>query len=923
MKIRNVLCVLMCAWPPLLLGSTSAQLVGATFDKTVAADEGELFGAQSAIVGNPVYAVTRLSVARAQDGAYASSLIGLVPPQVCINNAVARKAENSPEYFPVFTESPLYAQYIGLLASYKNYPLVAYGPDDSSPLHSVALINDLEAGGSILTNKLPFGDALGNVARNIVALTGGLSVRQSSNPHVTPASFGLVFAAVTPSDASSFAGQAGAGIAVAQIVRDGIEPIDALGRNRGPQAVPLTNALMQIGTDGAGITGVNALCWNEALNRLYVALTTTAGSVAVAVGALALPADAKATGNVVPNMVCMLRPCIADSSGTNLAGNWSDDDYIVACGAAGTAIQALDVMNASTGKDYLVVLRDDSSVYAVPLTATGVLATKTDSAVAATQGSTAQLYTTSDSAAQVGAGNLPAAATMMRVKGDSVFACCAGGSAGAQGVFVSQALFDINGAIRGWAPWAPVGAINRDVYGFSRDKLGRMKFLVDSRDTFAQQLWGLGQRNGLWGGSAEEPAAGLIAQINRYFPVEAGGVQSVTPATCATSSNWYASSPRLASGISALSFTGRDRYALALTGTSGGPVSGTDFSSSTCFWTYDFSVSGLSMGMITAAALSASSVSGKGWVFVGGSNGVAVLCQSDGTGWGSLSSLSTLAAGYSFVKLKKSDGSDFAQVSQILTDATNFYVVCADGVYRCPYSSTSFVSGHAGETLIASPTVLLGASYETILSMVIVGNYAFLGTTQGMWVNDGALSTVANVTGTGGWNQLLMTPSTTEGFGVCCQLSFVPGATVNDGGMLYILAADVALNVASVYRINVPSGSSLDSAARAAMGATVHTYGNVGRSYMTLLGQFREYFYTDGGFVIDASSRHHVFTVEGSGMFRVLPVSLLIGSMDVWGQSLQPVFDVGIVTDTLSGVVRDPATGTLVVPGAWGVQILQ
>ncbi len=923
MKIRSLLCLLVSTWSLSLAGSTSANMAGVTFDRTAAAEDGELFVAQSTIVGNPAYALTRLSVARQQDGSYLSSLVGLSPSQVCINNATTINKNNPMARLIAISDSPLYEQYIGLLSTYKNYPLVAFGPDDSSPLHSVAMVTDLDAGSSMLTNKLPFGDALGAVARNIVALTGGVYTRQSTNPTITPVTFGLIFAAVTPSDASTFAGQAAAGIAIAQLVNDGIEPVDALGRNRGPQAVPLTNALMQIGTDGAGISRVNALCWNNKLNRLYVGLTTTDASVAVAVGAIAMPADAKVTGKVVPNVVCFLRPCIADGGGVNAADNWSNDDYIVASKSAGTAIQALDVMNASTGANCLVVLRNNVSVYAVPLTLDGVLATKDDSTVSATQGSTAQLHTTSDVAAIVGAGDAPDAVTALRVYGDSVFISCAGGAVGAQGVFVSQALFDIKGNVRGWAPWAPVAAANQDVYAFSRDKLSRVKFLSGSRDALYSQLWGMGQGNGFWGGASDNSGAGLVSQINGYFLPANGGVQTVVGVARATSSNWYNASARLASGVSLFSFTGRDRYALALTSSGSGLTTGTSFGSTSGLWTYDFGAASLPMGMITTAAVSASSTSGKGWVFVGGSNGVAVLCKSDGTGWSSLSSLSTLTSGYSFVKLKKADGSDFAQVTQILTDTNGFYIICADGMYRCPYTASNFEAGLAGEVLIASPTVLLGASYETILSATIVGSYAFLATTQGLWVNDGALSVVTNTTGAHGWNEIAMVPNTTEKFGVCSQLLFVPGPTVDDGGMLYVLTADVALNVASVYRVNVPSGSSLDSDARAAMGATVHTSANTTRLYMTLLGQFREYFYTDGGIAMDASSRHHAFTVEGTGMFRVLSVTQSVGKIDAWAQALQPVFDAGVVTDTLSGIVRDLATGTVVVPGVWGIQVLQ
>ncbi|MDQ5890632.1 MAG: hypothetical protein QG604_506 [Candidatus Dependentiae bacterium] len=922
MNFRSAVGVLVFLWWVPLVSSVSVSVDGVSFDRYAGTGDGELFVAQSTIPDdNLQYSVARMSLTRTNEGAYQASMVGLVPQQVRINNAMAANKNNPREMLVVVSDNPLYEQCVKYLSTYKGYPLVGFAPA-ASPVHSVALITELDSGLSMLVNRLPFGDALGAVTSNIVGLTGAVYTRRSMNPAVPTTSFGFIFAAVTPSDSSSFLGQAAAGIGIAQVLGDGIVPFDALGRNSGPQAAPLTSDLIAIGDIGT-IAEVRALCWNEALNKLFVALRTNDGGVAVAVGSVDISSDAKANGKLISGAQFKICPSIVGATGVNLETDWDDNDYIIASTADGLSPQLLDVMNASTGNNYLIVSRDDVNVYSLPLTPAGLLATKNDSTAAATLGSADQLYTTDDTPAIVGCGEAPAAINSLRVYGDSVFASCLGDSDTTNGVFVSQALFDITGAIRGWSPWKPVVVASNPISGFARDKLNRMKFLAGDSDTIYAQVWGQCRQNGYWGGTSTDESVGLVRNVNQFFTAENGGVQNVISVQ-SLNGGWYNTSSQVAAGSSMLFFTGRNRCAFALTAVGGARIIGADSSSVSNLWTYDFTAAGTSLGMITTAAISASDavLIPSGWFFVGGSDGVAVLCQSDGSAWDGTDE-SELATDFAFNVLKKSDGTDFSQVSQILTDRTGFYIVCADGMYRCSYNADNFANGIADETLIASPTVLFGVSYETILSAVIVGNYAFLATSKGLWVNDGALADVTDTLGSGGWNEIPMVPGSSESFGVCSQLLFVPGNTIDDGGMLYILTADVALNVASIYRVDIPSGSTLTGSDRDEMGAVIHTIDTVARTYMSILGQFREYFYTDGGISLDASSQHHTFLAEGRGMLRVLPMSAYVGQIDAWVDSVQPIFDVGTYTSTISGVVRELATGTIIISGAWGIQILQ
>ncbi len=878
-----------------LNGVVSVERPTLTYNHVVGAHD-ELYVASTVIPDNASMSLARLALTRTGDDHSTIQFGDLVPSRAIVNGARSMSA------------NPLYESPIRLLAAYKNFALVGHGVEDA--VHSVALIQDKVAGSALLTNTKSFGDALGAVTQNITCLAGGI-----------PSQFnqGFVFAAVSPSDEPTCAGQPAAGIGIAQVLPYGIVPFDCSGNKGGPCAAQLSDEMMQINGVGS-ISAVTSMCWNAVLNKLYVGLRMEDGGVAVAVGSVSIPGTSKITGEFVPNISFSLSPILS-------VIGWQDEDFIVAHPDAGIEIEQLDVLNASTGKNYLVVSRDTDRVYAVPLVSDaqsvsfGLLAQRQALATPANIASVDQLYTTQSSAAVVGGGAAPASILALSVLGDSVCVSCDGNDDATRGVFISQPLFTVDGVIRGWTPWEMMMSSGTAVSGFVRDAQARIKYLGNNHTTLYSMLWGQSSANGLWGGLADNTSVGLLQHINTFFPAAHGGVQSVHSVVAAgDDARWGHTSPYLADGNALLMLTGRNRCALALTAVDGSIINQDAFDGGEYYAQYDLSNAGINIGVVTAAALSRGV---DGWMFVGGTAGLAVLSHDDGDGCGTLVTLSDLND-MSFKELRKPDGSAFEYVRHIMTDENAFYVVCLEGVYRCEYDASSYTLLDAAPLdcrLIASSAALCGSARETILSALIEGDFLFLATTRGLWVNNALLETVENTVGVDGWGMISLTAGQDHSFGVCAQLSFQHGVTTNRGGTLMVLAADVALNVASVYRVDVATAE-YDAPIAAGLGAVEHTTDNT-RSYMTLLGQLREYFYTDGSSMIDASSLHHRFTQEGSGTIRILPVSPRIGAIDAWSDSVQPVFGESVTINTLTGIVRDRATGTIIVPGAWGVQVLQ
>jgi hypothetical protein len=892
--------IVCCASISALSPFISSTRDGVDYTKTVTAQD-ELYLVMPNSSNN---GLSRVAVVRSADGSSVISFVDMVPEKTRING--------------VLSDNPLYEQKIHALASYQNFPLVSYG-SSSSAVHSVALVNDNARGSAVLVNTQSFGDALGAATRNIVQIAAG-----------TPSHFaqGLVFAAVSPSDDAACAGQSGAGVGVAQITSGGIVPFDVRGTNSGPRAAPLTDELISVNSEGS-INRVTGMCWNPVLNKLFVALDVSRG-VALVVGSLDIPSTSKITGKVVPGICFSLKPCIVGDSGVN-SGDWNDQDFIVADADNAIALQTINIMNASTGFSYAVVSRDNHKVYAVPLisdaknSAAGMLAKKNDCTQVATVGNTTQLLSIDDAAALVGGQEAPAEITSVAVYGDSVFISCAGSTHITAGVFASQALFDINGTVRGWSKWESILCSSQPVYGFCRDIGGRIKYLttVDAQDTdkntVCSTAWGSGHNNGWWGGTGDNRRIGLIDQLNNFFSVESGGVQSLVSFSSQLSDQrWGHTSTKIFDGNSLLVFTGRNKCAVALTVKNDELVGKDQFIDSDYYREYDLSP--LDLGAITTATVSRGD---DGWLFVGGSNGIAVLSKTGGGGWGILNDLNDLE-GMRFHTITKENGIPFSQVRQLLTDESALYVICAEGVYRAEYDSDAFKASnppHLVAELIATPEQLCGSVNETIISGLLEGDFLFLATSRGLRVNNVVLSAVQNNTGEHGWGLVTLTPGGTDSFGVCAQLSFVPGVSTEVGGTLIVLTADVALNVATVYRINIPNaelgGFIVDD-----LGAVVHTV-EAPCFHASLLGQFREYFYIDGGLMIDASSMHHQFGADGNGVVRILPVSRRIGAIDAWSEAVQPVLDESVTINTIAGIVRDPATGTIIIPGLWGIQVLQ
>lgn len=756
---------------------------------------------------------------------------------------------------------------------------------------------------SASTQNIP--DAVGLVTAGIVQL-------QAAAPHI--------FAIVRPS--SGGFGEVGSGIAMIivgslplanNISFTGPFIIDAPTGASTPgvikRALPLdvTSSVLKIGSNLDGITDVVDVCWHPIVNRLYVALQVTGGSQATD-GARAL-----VVGRVGEN-----KELILDAIAPEVVFDGALDKIVGAKGAdVQVSIHKVRPLFSSTALPYLVVVggvgapaSTKRTVYALPLVGSAlnkqlvgneekiILDESVWGTVAAknvdptdfftptlvplfqqrmiTQAATtaAHMPLSSDAATQVGGGSiLNGDITDLFVQKDTVFASVESADATqTSGIFYSQAVFDATGKIKTWTTWRRAAGTLDHVLGSALDPItGKQYFLAENSSGNVQVVkrtaWQNGALNGL---------GSMISSIESLFDKEEAGVQGLHDFVI-TSTALDTQTPGLLD-ISLLIATGYQKLFLVETSNivSGAvvPHGGADFGSVLSFVNGEitqtfpagnakqiFIEGGVldELGPIVAAEIARDGSSGtNGWLFVGGSGGVAVLSKANGSGWDTVTGLATgfsgLTAGMSFKKV-----GSYEHVRRLINDDQYLYVLTESQLDRIDLTQASVGLGILSATTIASATSFNEwPTVGSFLDVVVSEKLICLATSKGLYRLSNGLDARIVDTRSATW-QLLTTP---EDAGAIRQLVAITKtgrmqdlARTSDGGNVYALSAYRGKNRAAVYRFAVAQvvGSSITN-------STVQRISDLYikniPSYFASYGLFKNLFATDGALFFGTESQH-------------------------------------------------------------------
>jgi hypothetical protein len=538
-------------------------------------------------------------------------------------------------------------------------------------------------------------DAKGAITSGIVGLAAGYS---------------QVFAAVKPEEDGTSFGDKGSGIATLVLGFVDQSPtftvVDAwwgVSTNES-RAFPLdcSSPLVKIGEGNATSISIADMHFSRSLNRLYIALHAQAGDQEQdGVRALVI-------GYLSPHNRFRLFPVALDSVFS------PETDAII--GAKGARVQVslhkVRTMLTSTSLPYVIVVggkgapeATQRTVYALPLMngpnfidQNGTIASNSAvpedmynfdpkwldlRAVKEQATKPSDMTCAHDCAAQVGGGPLLAGnISDIVIQGDTVFVCVPQAMDGqTPGIFYSQALFDSKGKIRAWSLWQRAvttfdtqGMCDKPTAMSLNVSNGIITMLMQENNeikTIKRTAWGQGDKNSF---------SHVVQAIEASFPQNSKRLHG------------FFDIPITTKGLQNISLqiaTGRDRIMLIQTAQKNDnlqPCTGAQFSTGEYFSngtiTKNFSPSSMvtigggvlnDIGPLVAATV-ATDGQKNGWLFVGGSRGLAVLSKMDGGGWDPAihlcDGLQGLAAGMSFKKV-----GNYSFVRKLIMDEHFLYVL--------------------------------------------------------------------------------------------------------------------------------------------------------------------------------------------------------------------------------------------------------
>lgn len=833
-------------------------------------------------------------------------------------------------------DSPFKAQNITNLAMAGTSPVVTLDADTT-----VYMVTKPSDGTTVLKNVNALNDASKNASGPIAGMTAGVDA--DGKP--------LVFAAVAQTGGAWNAlADTDRGIAFLKPTDalDALVPYDATDftqtlANNKAQKLALTAAAGVVAKDQDGsIDGgpdEAPLHWNKDLQRLYIGLRGIARANKAANGTVSAIAMGKIDDALKGPL--SVNPIIAGFPAASFANNGVKGIF----GFKGLAahnhnafasIRKINSMRTSTEKDYLVVsgnVNDDNGnnihgVYALPLLPSTHVQAGTISKVvggiadfANAPAAAADMPTTDHNATKIQHAIADSANVAdIFVQGDTVYTCFNGDNdSQIQGLFANTALFNQDGAIRGWTPKRRAFGAVQQVRGGGFDATrGEAYVLTNQADNEKLALKDANTvRVTQWGKSSEVYAAAnsrLTPLLETLFPQSEGGVVSYnvfdqnTPGFTAG---------RLAMGVA----VGVNKIAVIRLGVAANAnafVPAKNFVAGADYFVFDkTTAAGVALADIaplTCAEIARSATADFGWLFVGGVNGVAVLRLANGNGFDSNATIADLTAAaypghanWTFKQLTpENNEAALSNVLKLTARNDRMYVTTLGGIFYFDMATNKFADAPGaalGDVKVALPA---GTPDNTVYAdLVIVGedntagtvanNRGIIATDQGVFVsqltNVAADSAKADV----------------EVGDLALQLFALGDAAngIHTNANIMALATDFSTNNDKVYGFDVPDRNK----------TAVQIAGNIKDSFTEQ-------------YVLQETKQ--AIAHDGSALYTTLPKSYgdtrfaAVHQRNANGDSvdLTPALNVDTTKNAWVGrMVMDTASGMMVVPGDFGVRV--
>ncbi len=680
--------------------------------------------------------------------------------------------------------------------------------------------------------------------------------------------------------------------------------------------------------------------WDAVLQRLYVGLSVVANN-GTTDGARSIAAV-----KFIENGAITLETIAPDSAFA--PGNI--DSIIGVIGAnQQLSVNALSTMYTSTALNYLIMVggngnlsAHNNSVFALPLVnsgdAQGMIAAKNAQPQnifknAPVPNITARIITTpattpdemtqaTDSAAQVGGGLLTAGPIVdIIVRNDTVFAFVGNET---PGVYSSQALFDASGKIRSWTQWQRAAGTTDNIFAAVLNPFDGNFILASGADTNSVNTI----KRTVWSNGSPESLQPLTTILDNTLPTDGGaqGLQTFLPNT-----------PGL-HNIALLAAGGIGTIVLAQTGLQDSvtgiitPTAGPDFNTMISFdngtITTDVNektviISGgdlNNVGPITALEIAATAT--NGWLFVGGSNGLAILANPDGSGWNPATQLSNNLVGLNAGMMFKQVG-NYSFVKKLISDSGFLYVIAHDRVDRINLATSNFGTNTLDVTTIATigdnGVSIRGGFLNGIFSQAL----ALIATTDDLLrIGDGKDIRIIADESDAQWQLVAIGENAgapTALYGVT-QTNRVQDITKGTSGQFYVLTADVGLNQSRINRFAVqPLGLTEPMTATTIQAFDDLFVKNI-PSFLLSFGEFRSNFATDGALYFATRNQN----------VHIPPIALLtpagpeprVGVAGVGDRSSLVNINFGSGTE-INYFARSQASGSWIAAGNFNTQVLE
>jgi len=694
---------------------------------------------------------------------------------------------------------------------------------------------------------------------------------------------------------------------------------------------PITRAIFSPATAGESTVD---MCWDSKLQRLFVAMSDVTrddnnkegGVVSVVVGRIEKDSTTGISAlKFVPIVVDPISAAstihFTDNSLENVIGFYYTEPTNIK-----VSTKKVRAMHTSTGKTYLIVYSVVSSEFVGGYD--GVFALPLNSSVSNAKNigtlSKIPVYINTPGSLPgneftvgVSKGQAPSLTTEsltdLFVHGDTVYMCCKGTapSPQAMGIFQSTAIFGPTGDIVGWTTWQRVmGSIDRVWAGNIGSRTGDFYYLAsestdladDSSNTVKITQWGPTEYASVNQDGTVNTNRNLSPVLSQIFPQENGGIFQIIDFN--NQIDGLANNGQL----SMMAVLGYDKVALVQTG---------EWKNSRLEPITKFETNGASQNVVVfsgSAALSAiaplcyaevSRTTGKdkGYLFVCGLHGVVVLQQGNGKGWDASVGLGKVTdlSGYFFTQLTPASGNSFDSARKLICRDNLLYVLTKNNLYKIDFTGTFIPT--LGETKIDlklpaatkfSDFLLIPNASDTSPARSLI-----LGTTAGLYSSQ-----------TTDYKSIVFGAAAKIGTNSdpAIHLNYISEDKryASAEGNLYVLQTSFIDETGKIYRYYVN-------------GSSVLPINMVTGSITSTDGLFVDLNYFRGNFVTDGSFG---YSLLGKGLGQTDLFHVYEMTTDAADKNYNLTWDIGINTELnwyIGTVIRNSASGSLYVPGDWGL----